>query len=806
MAIPDRDRLGGTAFARAWARLGFPVFPLSTLVKDGKWTKAPALKVPETDDDRAPDTIPGLDRSKGGFHQASTDDGYVHKTWANLRGRALVGSPLPTDVICLDFDKSESAWLEAHPELVEIYQKQRAATFVVQTQDAERFHVYFRVPMGTRVLARFPGYGPAPPDNIRHFGELKGCWSSEGNKAGYVALPTQRRPDGKGRYHVVNGEPTAPALIDPRVLAHLVDGTPAAMDTPSGGVSLKPSTFYNPERDWRVEIDVGEGEREPTLHGLAWSRDWRSHAEMLATFTGVNTLRFKPPHTQSYIEEIAQRQWEAYLARADTSPRAKADTPAPAKPDETADAEVEAQSPPPEESAPAIVGGDGKIKADQSAKGLARILEHLGVRVRWNKRSARHEIQQQGRDGWEGLTERSSSILIERVAEGAIKEVHDRPEPWRVSPQIWRQLLHRMTADNAIDPFGLWLDSLPAWDGQERLRHVIDRVMDPVSASDRLWHWACTAPFVAAVRRTQRPGGLYAHITFYCGVRPNTAAKLWEAILPSHHDVGHVDLGSVAKDQHRACVGPVIVTLTGFSARGAGRALRRLVTAREDAFWESGSRVECPRRCVLVAAVDEDTAIPAACRADDMAIAARVRPRSVEATANALLWIAPRRNQIWAEAVALAAKWQSLEPPRDVAAEAEAVVDERAYRKDNAEALAEHWASTHRTGRYRLEEIARLADVPHQSERRLPKDVLDRVAVGIKKVGWQKVNRRNAQGVQQLVWVGPQGEQNESGSLTGGSGSDARRSARRSAQPTRSAQNDDPAPRVVSIRTGRPRS
>ena len=315
LAIPDRDQIGGTAFARAWARLGFPVFPLSTLVKDGKWTKAPALKVPETDDDRAPDTIPGLDRSKGGHHQASTDDGYVHKTWADLRGRALVGSPLPTDVICLDFDKSEDAWLEAHPELVEVYQRQRAATFVVQTQDAERFHIYFRVPSGTRVPARFPGYGPAPPDNIRHFGELKGCWSSEGNKAGYVALPTQRRPDGKGRYHVVNGEPTAPALIDPRLLAHLLDGTPAAMDTPGGGVSLKPSTFVDTSEDWLLTETAGEGEREPRLHAIAWSRDWRSRSEMMAIFDGVNNRLFNPPHARPYIEEIATREWQAYQQR-----------------------------------------------------------------------------------------------------------------------------------------------------------------------------------------------------------------------------------------------------------------------------------------------------------------------------------------------------------------------------------------------------------------------------------------------------------------------------------------------------------
>ena len=217
--------------------MGAPRLPRLSLSSatnaDGKWAKRPTLCKPEDGGPVPPDEIAGLDRGKGGFHGASCDDGYVHRTWADLRGASLTASPLPVDVIALDFDRPESEWLKGHPDLVEIYQRQRAATFVVQTQDAERFHVFFKVPSGTRVPARFPGHGPAPPDNFRHFGELKGCWSSGGTKAGYVVLPTQQRPDGKGTYHVVNGDPTAPVLIDPRLLAHLQDGTPAAMNTPS---------------------------------------------------------------------------------------------------------------------------------------------------------------------------------------------------------------------------------------------------------------------------------------------------------------------------------------------------------------------------------------------------------------------------------------------------------------------------------------------------------------------------------------------------------------------------------------------
>ena len=157
MAIPNRDQLGGTAFARAWARLGYPVFPLSSATNaDGKWAKRPTLCKPEDGGPVPPDEIAGLDRGKGGFHGASCDDGYVHRTWADLRGASLTASPLPVDVIALDFDRPESEWLKGHPDLVEIYQRQRAATFVVQ--DAGRRAVS-RLFQGAE---RHPRPGPIP--------------------------------------------------------------------------------------------------------------------------------------------------------------------------------------------------------------------------------------------------------------------------------------------------------------------------------------------------------------------------------------------------------------------------------------------------------------------------------------------------------------------------------------------------------------------------------------------------------------------------------------------------------------------
>ena len=788
-----------------------PRVPISSATDDdGKWAKRPALKSPVKGGPAPPDAIHWLDRRKGGFHGASCDDGYVHTVWAEKRGAVLVGSPLPEDVIALDFDRSEDEWLTANPDVADIYQAQRAATFVVESRPG-RHHVYFRVPSGLHIPASFPGHGPRPADNIRAYGEIKGAWTSSGTKAGYVVVAGQTRPDGKGSYRVVHGDPTDLVLMDPRLVDHLLDGTCAAVSqTPTGpSVSLRPSTFTQAGEDWRMEQNVGEGGREPALHSLAWSRPWRSAEDLRVSLAGYNALHCTPPHAQSYVDEIAAREWLTYEAREKkgVTPDNTFSTPpadeAPSAPQTDVEPDPAPAPPPAPEMAaapdaaraPQTDAPTGKIIIADSAEGLGQTLDHLRISVRWSKRSARHEIQPQGR-AWEGLTARGSEILAERVSEAAVKLVHDRPEPWRVTPQRWRQLLHRLTADNAVDPFALWLDTLPAWDQQARLRHVIDRVMAPVNASDRLWHWCCTAPFVAAVQRTQTPGARYQHITFYCGVRPNTMEKLWEALLPSHHDVGHVDLGSVAKDQHRACVGPVIVALTGFAARGAGRALRRLVIARDDAFWEGGSRVECPRRCVLVAAVDEHTAIPAECRADDLAIPAQVRPLDEQATADGLSWVALHRRQLWAEAVWLAAAWQSLEPPSDVVAEAEAVVGERAYCEDNSEELALEWALANPTGLHRLHHIAKLANIPHDSEKRLPKNVLDGTARGIKRAGWRRVNRRDAHGVQRLLWAGPEGEEAHGVRLTGGADTAARRSARSAST----------AHRVVDIDTGRPRA
>ena len=497
MSIPDRSALGGTAHARAWARLGHPVFPITTGVdKDGKWAKAPALKSPAHGGPVPPDKIDGLDRAKGGFHQASIDDHFVHTTWADLRGTALAGSPLPPDVIALDFDRPEKEWLAAHPDLRDIYEQQRAATFVVETQPG-RYHVYFRVPPGVRVPARFPGHGHRPDDNFRAYGEVKGAWSTDSKKAGYIVLAGQTRPDGKGAYTPLHGDPTTLALMDPRLLAHLLDGTPAAAQAPTGraSVSLKPSSFVDTTDDWRLTEVVHEGGREPALHALAWSRDWRSYEELFLLFTGVNHSLFRPPHDDAYIQTIATREWESYQARV-AQRETENETESESNTESEAKAKDEADTDTNNNSSSSGSGDDGRDGITAAA--LRSILGPLSVGMRWNKRAARHEIRR-GDGPWEGLTERSSSILAERVAETAQLDRHGRKEQWRVPPGIWRLLLHRLTDDNPVDPFADWLDGLPAWDGQERLRDVVNRVLRPVDAPDCLWHWA------PASRRLSRP-------------------------------------------------------------------------------------------------------------------------------------------------------------------------------------------------------------------------------------------------------------------------------------------------------------
>ena len=315
--IPDRGR-GSIIHARAWASLGFPVFPVSTWMPDGRWSKAPACPSPEHGGPVAPDRIVGLDREKGGHHQASINERHIHEMWMSRPdvSSLLTASPLPAHVVCWDWDRPEADWLAFHPDLAEVYLRQRERTFVVRTQDAERYHVYFRLPEGVVVPARFPGAGGGPPDNIRHYADIKGATSRQDLKAGYIVLPNQQRPDGKGAYTGVHGDPANLAVMDPRLVAHLIDGAvPVAAPTGRAAASLRPSTYSSGDSSHWVTDIIHEGGREPHLHGLAWSQDWASYDEMLIVMRGVNAANFRPHHPDGRIIEIARREWGAYQER-----------------------------------------------------------------------------------------------------------------------------------------------------------------------------------------------------------------------------------------------------------------------------------------------------------------------------------------------------------------------------------------------------------------------------------------------------------------------------------------------------------
>ena len=121
-----------------------------------------------------------------------------------------------------------------------------------------------------------------------------------------------------------------------------------------------------------------------------------------------------------------------------------------------------------------------------------------------------------------------------------------------------------------------------------------------------------------------------------------------------------------------------------------------------------------------MAAVDEDTSIPESCATDDLAIAARVEPRGSRDTDMAIRWVGVNRRQLWAEALALAERWDSLEPPRNVAVEADTARVDLTHRPDSTYNLVYAWAQQHRSGSHDILEVIKYSGPKHKYEGRIP--------------------------------------------------------------------------------------
>ena len=135
------------------------------------------------------------------------------------------------------------------------------------------------------------------------------------------------------------------------------------------------------------------------------------------------------------------------------------------------------------------------------------------IELRWNTRADHREIRQEDGD-WIPATQRTINALRQTISEnyGVKKNPKCEIKPLKWYNTDWKVLLNAHDCKHEVDPFKLWLESLPPWDGEERINTLLARTFmehrfSPVnSLTSEFGKWASRFPFIAAIQLAYMAG------------------------------------------------------------------------------------------------------------------------------------------------------------------------------------------------------------------------------------------------------------------------------------------------------------
>ena len=330
----------------------------------------------------------------------------------------------------------------------------------------------------------------------------------------------------------------------------------------------------------------------------------------------------------------------------------------------------------------------------------ANRLAALGYAARWNTRKDCVEISKNG-GRWEQAGNHFATIW-NRVADECITVLEYRPWIERKDRQfigltknaIGKDTLHLLLEGVArrvsVDPFRLYLDSLPPWDGTPRIDNILSRCFAVEPGYERSASWGVRSTVVGAAHRTYSPG--YQHDTMFvvcCDKQGFGKSKFFATLLPekdwfSDNLELHLDTKTMLEriGSTVICEAPEMV-----GAKKADRnRLKAFLTRQQDVVrWSYGRFAsEVARRTVLVGTSNDPRSLPidpgdAGRRYLPCAVRPRPEFQSVYASRTHVVnLIAAERDQLWAEAL-VAMKTENTAIPPELESYFERLVGEHVW-------------------------------------------------------------------------------------------------------------------------------
>ena len=296
----------------------------------------------------------------------------------------------------------------------------------------------------------------------------------------------------------------------------------------------------------------------------------------------------------------------------------------------------------------------------RDSRALGEALGRLNMEARFNLRSRRIEWRGVGAPDeptteWRAVNRRVLAELRERLAREFSVKTKDGPKPLFWGREAFTDTLDALVRFEEVDPLIDWIEALPPWDGQDRLRLLLNAVFD--APPDMLSMWASRYLVCGVIQRTYEPGCKLDEIPVLIGPQGIGKSALLRAILPPDMPDLFADSlrwDSSVKEQVESTLGCAIVEVSEMAGRRRAEieAIKAFITRQDDGgvrlAYAPGTE-PLPRRYVIVASTNNETDLP-----NDPSGNRRFVP--VPVTKNLIgsieAFIDRNRIQLWAEGLA----------------------------------------------------------------------------------------------------------------------------------------------------------
>ena len=294
---------------------------------------------------------------------------------------------------------------------------------------------------------------------------------------------------------------------------------------------------------------------------------------------------------------------------------------------------------------------------------LEKQLHHLGVRWRYNIRALAAEWAPLEEAKWERINDLKESQFYDDIA----TKVYERnPSTDKMKPFYWvgqkrTDSAQAYLARHIVDPFMMYLEALPEWDGENRLDDLLIKCFDlSADTSEELAAWASASVLLCAVWRTYKPGTKHDEMVILVGPQGCGKSLYCKFLIPEKYqqdwfsDSLTLNIQGTGKEQVEATLGRVIVEaaeLTGFRRSDLEAAKSYLSRSDDGSIRLAYAKKPepMPRRFALVGTADRlEGALPS----DPAGLRRWVPIEIVDGPPKRVLsYLNENREMLWAEAL-----------------------------------------------------------------------------------------------------------------------------------------------------------